>query len=261
METTARRVSDYLAEHGYTVYADYRDEIPAEWIADLLDGKREAFDEKVSDMAFDWLPYVEWDDWRDTIFSALKLPDDLKGDPELDELIREETWIDTTDWLKTAARNTRLNFTATPHMPPPLKPGERLFEEDQDERLFLFPHGNLTNTENERRERQLADVLGITPDEDSAMYEFDELKVLGRLDVMELIEKGPPTHITLSPDMPNTLVTHNAVNGSGGCGEPVITKTATLPAMFEIDQPRYGVDAVFGFVGEVWAQELPAEWR
>jgi hypothetical protein len=183
----------------------------------------------------------------------------VKEDEDFIEAFDEGKWLDMSDWIKTAARNTRLHITATPYTGEPLKPGERIFEEDQDERLFLFPHGYCSDEENERRRQKLMDVLGDTPDGDSNMYEFDELKVLGTLSIADILEHGAPTHITIGPDTDNEMLAHNSVNGSGGMGSIKPTKTVTLPAMFEVDEPRYGVDAVYGFVGEVWSRELPAK--
>lgn len=248
----------WLGENGYTVYADYRDEIPSEWVQFLLDGEKEKLAEKVHDLSFHYRDSDSASYHADQCIEKLGLDKSLKDNDEFMDLVRDEMWFDMDGWLSTAARNTRLNFTATPHSG---EPGDKMFEEDQDERLFLFPHGHLSEDENERRRKKLNELFGIEPDGDSNMYEFDELKVLGRLDINELIEKGPPTYIVISPDMRNTIVSHNSVNGSGGLGDLKPTKTAKLPAMFQIDEPRYGVDAVFGFVGEVWAEPLPAEWE
>jgi hypothetical protein len=254
------RVEQWLEENGYEAYADYRDEIPMEAARAAVKGDMEKFDEAIYEIESHFRDYIEYEFHMDNCIRDLKLAPEVKEDEEFVDAFHEGTWIDMGDWIKTAARNTRLHITATPYTGEPLKEGQRLFEEDQDERLFLFPHEYCSDEENERRRQKLADVLGITPDGDSNMYEFDELKVLGTLSLGDVIEQGgPPTHITISPDMPNEMLAHNSVNGSGGMGELKATKTATLPAMFEVDNDnRYGVDAVYGFVGEVWAKELPA---
>jgi hypothetical protein len=252
------RVEEWLENNGYEVYADRNDELPTEGVAELLQGNDEKFNDAISDIESNFWDYIEWDSHKDDCISALGLDEDVKEDADFIEAFDEGKWLDMSDWIKSAARNTRLHITATPYTGEPLKPGERLFEEDQDERLFLFPHGYCSDEENDRRRQKLMDVLGVTPDGDSNMYEFDELKVLGTLDIADIIANGPPTHITIGPDTPNEMLAHNAVNGSGGMGEIKPTKTVTLPAMFEVDQPRYGVDAVYGFVGEVWARPLPA---
>lgn len=264
---TLDKAAAWLQENGDEAYADYRDELPVEAIAELLQGNREAFDEELCRIQDHFYMYQEEESWsylRDKLTAHLGIDEeDLSEEQraELQEVFEENRWIDISDWIKSAARNTRIHVTATPYSPPLLKPGERpIFEEDQDERLFLFPHGYCSDEENERRRKKLIEVLGIMyPEEAETCYEFDELKMLGTLDVLDLIENGPPTHITIGPDIPNELITHNSVNGSGGLGNIKPTKTVTLPAMFEVDNDaHYGVDSVFGFVGEVWAKELPA---
>lgn len=261
-QQTLDKAAAWLEENGYTVYADYRDELPEDAVEALLAGNEEAFGDAISEVESHFWDYTDWDYHKSQLLSALGLSEeDVEEDEEFEEVFEEGRWLDMSDWIDSAARNTRVHITATPYTGEPLKPGQRIFEEDQDERLFLFPHGNLTNEENDRRCKKLADVLGVTPDGDSNMYEFDELKVLGTLDLRDVIKNGMPTHITIGPETRNEMLAHNAVNGSGGCGSIHPTKEATLPAMFEVDQPRYGVDAVYGFVGEVWAKELPAVWK
>lgn len=254
------KVEAWLEDNGYEAYADYRDEVPVEAVTALLQGDTDTFYAAFDEVERGTFEYADFTYLKDKCISALGLDPDIKDDPEFDEVFMENVWIDMGDYIKTASRNTRLHITATPYTGEPLKPGERLFEEDQDDRLFLFPHGYCSEDENERRRKKLSDVLGVMfPEEAETVYEFDELKMLGTLDIADIIENGPPTHITLGPDVPNELVTHNAVNGSGGCGIVRPTKTVTLPAMFQVDnEDRYGVDSVFGFVGEVWAKPLPA---
>jgi hypothetical protein len=258
---TEARVAEWLEKNGYTVYADYRDELPIEAVSALLEGDDEAFSEKLCEVTDSFFEYADWDSHRDDLITALGLSDDIREDEDFEEAFEEGRWIDDSEWIKTAARNTRLHITATPHTGEALKSGERIFEEDQDERLLLFPHGYCSPEENERRAKKLAEVIGMeTPEDAETCYEFDEMKILGTLNVADLIENGPPTHIRISPEMTNEIVTHNAVNGSGGLGTIKPTKTILLPAIFEVDNGnRYGVDAVFGFVGEVWAKELPVE--
>jgi len=253
------KVRGWLEENGYEVYADYRDELPESAVTALIAGNQEAFDEEIWSIESHFRDYLEMDYHMDACIAALKLDPEVKEDEEFIEAFDEGTWLDMTDWIRSAARNTRVHITATPYTGEPLKPTDRpIFEEDQDERLFLFPHGYCSDEENARRRQKLADVLGYTCDGEENMYEFDELKVLGTLDLFDVYQNGMPTHITIGPDTQNEMLAHNAVNGSGGMGSIKPTKTVTLPAMFEVDQPRYGVDAVYGFVGEVWARELPA---
>lgn len=259
-QETLNKAEIWLENNGYETYADRNDELPESAVAALLAGDEEKFGDEISSIESNFWDYIDWSYHKQQLLSHLGLSEeDVEDDEEFEEAFEEGRWLDMADWIKSAARNTRVKVTATPYTGDPLKPGERLFEEDQDERLFLFPHGYCSDEENERRRVKLMDVLGITPDGDSNMYEFDELKVLGTLDLFDIYENGMPTHITIGPDTPNEMLAHNAVNGSGGMGSIKPTKEATLPAMFEADQPRYGVDAVYGFVGEVWSRELPAK--
>lgn len=259
-QQTLDQAAKWLEENGCEAYADYRDELPEAAVTALLAGNQEAFDEAIWEVERHFWDYMDWDWHRDQMIAALGLdPEEAKEDADLEEVFDENKWIDMSDWIDSAARNTRVHITATPYTGEPLKAGDRpIFEEDQDKRLFLFPHSYCGEEENARRTAKLRDVLGWEPTEDDNMYEFDELKVLGTLDLRDIIKNGMPTHITIGPDTRNEMLAHNSVNGSGGMGSIQPTKEVTLPAMFEVDQPRYGVDAVYGFVGEVWARELPA---
>lgn len=260
-EEDQARVETWLQENGYTLYADRGEELPVKVVAGLLKGSVEELDNFLCEVEENAYPYLDFDYHKDSCIAALKLPDDIREDEDFDETFIENVWIDTSDYLDTLARyTTGIHITATPYTGELLEAGKTIFEEDQDERLFLFPHSYCGEEENERRRKKLSDVLGIMfPEEAETVYEFDELKMLGTLDIPDLIKNGPPTHITLGPDVPNELITHNSVNGSGGLGVIKPTKTVTLPAMFQVDnEDRYGVDSVFGFVGEVWAKPLPA---
>lgn len=253
------KAAKWLEENGYEAYADYRDELPEYAVNALIAGNQEAFDEAMSEVEQHFHQYADRDWHRDQMIVALGFdPETAKADADLEVIFDLNFWIDLSDWIDTAARNTRVRITATPYTGDLLEPGKRIFEEDQDERLFLFPHSYCSDEENERRAAKLRDVLGYEPTDDDNMYEFDELKVLGTLDLRDIIKNGMPTHITIGPDTRNEMLAHNTVNGSGGMGSIQPTKEVTLPAMFEVDMPRYGVQAVYEFVGEVWARELPA---
>lgn len=257
-KTTRDAVIKWMGENPYELYAHYDDELPVELIAKLLDRDPEALNEYENELIDNNWMYVEWDNVRSDLISALNISDEVAESDDFDELFDECKSISTGDYIETVARNTRLHIVATPYIG---APGEYHFEEDQEDCLLLFPHGHLYEEENERRAKQLLDVLGVeNPAEAETCYEFDTLKVMGSIDLADLIENGPPTHITFGPDDIDNIVTHNRVNGSGGCGTVRLTKTVTLPAMFRVDDgDSYGVDSVFGFVGEVWRRPLKAE--
>lgn len=256
-ETTRAAISEWLENNPHKLYADYRDEIPTETVQALLEGKRDALADFESEIIDNAWSYVEWDDLVFAMSRELALPDAITESEEFQELFEEGRWVDAGEWLETAARSTRLHIVATPHL---AIPGASLFEEDQSEALFLFPHGYCGEEENARRAKQLADVLGIeNPDEAETCYEFDTLKIIGTLSIADVLLNGAPTHITIGPDDVDQLFTHNRVNGSGGLGTVRPTKTVTLPALFRVgDGDRYGVDAVYGLTGGPWRYELKA---
>lgn len=93
----------------------------------------------------------------------------------------------------------------------------------------------------------------------------DVLKLIGTVDLVELYEnlcKGlKPVAVNINSGY---KVTHNHHNGSGGCGDLPDSKTKRTfyKATIENDnsRPKYGVDAVFGFTGSVWNNELEIKY-
>lgn len=255
-EATSRIISEWLQNNPYKVYAcSYDDQLPREVVQALLEGSEDALSDFEFEIIDNAAPYVDWDEIRADLIREAKLGPAITESDEFEELFESERWIDASEFLSDAARHTHLHIVATPHLD---IPGASLFEEDQSEALFLFPHGYLSDEENARRAKQLLDVLGIeNPDEAETCYEFDTLKVIGTLSVPDLIEHGPPTHITIGPEDVDQLFTHNRVNGSGGLGTVRPTKTVTLPAQFRVDDgDRYGVDSVYGLTGQMWRYGL-----
>lgn len=252
-DATRNAIVAWCEANPYTLYADYRDEVPAEVVAGVLNGDEDAVGKWLSEVEDGAWPYIEWDDTFAELRRDVEFDD--ADEEEAREVFDESRWIDTSDYLDTTARYTRLHIVATPYIG---APGQYLSEEDQPEELFQFPHAYCPDGESERRAAQLREVFGIeNPEEAEVCYEFDTLKVIGSLNIADVLKNGAPTHITISPAMIDNIVTHNRVNGSGGCGTVRVTKTVTLPAMFRVDDgDRYGVDSVFGFVGEVWRKDL-----
>lgn len=253
---TVAAICKWCDDNPYTVYADYRDELSEDVVRALLEGDREPLHDLLDEVGMNALDYADWDDLFADMARDLKLGDlDEDDEEEAKDILRENLSADTWGWAKSAANNTRLHFTAMPYVG---EPGQRLFEEDQDERLFLFPHAYCGEEENERRATMLRANLGILfPEEAETCYEFDTLKVIGRIDIADLLEEGVPTHITFGPNDSDNLFTHNEVNGSGGLGTIKLDREVTFPAVFKLDSGnRYGVDAVYGLVGEVWAKPL-----
>lgn len=244
-------------------YGDRNDTLTSEQVETLLTS-REAFDEEWWEVERHCYDYVDWDsvreeclrEFRALLADAYGLPEDFKWRDlphEVDEALMESVWVDTSDLLDTCLRHASrtVNIVAIPS--DPNAPGD-----DCDEPGAIhLPHGNLSDEENEARQRYLAETFGIDGWACESMYEHERLKVLGKLDLREVYEKGTPTNITIDPQ--DSLIFHTSWNGSGCMGSPVASKTVTLPATFEVDENRrWGVQSVYGFVGEVWRHTLNA---
>jgi hypothetical protein len=78
-QATLDKAATWLEENGYEVYADYRDELPTEGIADLLKGNDEKFNDSISDIESNFWDYIEWDSHKDDCISALGLERGREG--------------------------------------------------------------------------------------------------------------------------------------------------------------------------------------
>jgi hypothetical protein len=259
-------ISAWLLKNPYEPYVDYRDSFSADQVATLLES-RQAFDESLDDWRFSHYDYPEsWeyvesemlDEFRERIFDLYRdeLDDSIEEADELDmnniptdveSCYQENRMIDDSDAINQLFRNTQVNIVA-------------LVEKRNGEEVSP-PHGDLESKENRKRLSYLKKTFDMDGWAVVSCYEHERLKVMGRLDLAEVYEKGKPVAITIGPE--SSLIFHTSWNGSGCLGDVVTKKTVTMKAEFRCDDhDRYGVQQVYGFVGEVWAGELDvAKWE
>lgn len=259
-------MSAWLADNPYEPYVHYDDCFSAEQVATLLES-REKFDEDLNEWRFGHYDYPEnWqyiesemlDEFRERIFALYRddLPewlddaDDLDMDnipADVETCYQENRIIDDGDAIDQMFRNTRVNIVAAVRK----RNGEEVNP----------PHGDLDADENRKRLRYLKDTFGMDGWALESCYEHESLKVMGKLDLSEVYAKGKPVAITFGPE--SHLIFHTLWNGSGCLGDVTSQKTVTMAAEFACDDAhRWGIQSVYGFVGEVWADTLQvAKWE
>lgn len=255
LEEVKKAVVEWCGKNEFTVYADYRDELPHKWANKILAAKTESeLDEVFMDLfneVDEWL--MDYRDETETHQFKVMLEElgyELESgeEEELFEYFRDYFIFYTSDYVKSLLSSCRANIVATP-----LYNGEYLeapCAHDYDEEY----NQELGNT--------LKEVLGFTDEEIQllsleATYGSCFLRVCGRIDFSEIYRTCKPvTHITFGAG--STILFHNSYNGSGACWEPKIKKDSiTLPAEFRVDNDwKYGVDSVYGMCGSFWKDEL-----
>jgi hypothetical protein len=245
-------IVEWCNENPYTLYADYRDQLPQDLIAPLLQAKTiEELQEaqcnlecEVSDCFFDYQYTVEHENFE-TMQKELSLTFDSEEEKEAAfEVFRENFQFCTDDYIKTCARNTRLNVVAVP-----LLNGEAIES----------PQADYSDTDLPEFKATIAPLFGFSDADcdDLANEQYGLMKICGQINIEALLaaDAKPLTHITITPL--DSYVFHNGSDGSGSCFEPKITKEVTLPCTLHIDsENRYGVQAVYGFTNAFWNNDL-----
>lgn len=226
---------------------------------------REKFDESWWEVERNASDYAEWGDLKNEMIAEfgerivavypeafdLGIIDiDQIEFNDLPEVVQDAFWsntvVDCSDLLDTCLRNTRCNIVALVDNPDTT--------EDPEDGIGP-PNGTLDDEQNEARVKYLADTFGIDGWAAESCYYHERLKVMGRLNLRDVYDKGRPVEVEISPD--SQLIFHTSWNGSGCLGDVKATKTVAMPATFRCDDAdRYGVQEVYGFVGEVWRGEL-----
>ena len=257
-EQLLKDVAIWAENNPYVAYGDYRDELSKEQVELLLED-RQKFDEDFWEIECRVMDYADWSDhekelldtFRDRIFAAYRdcFPDDCEADEieweelpdEITETDQECRYVDCSDVLDTMLRNTRVNIVAIPEK----RNGEEIAP----------PNFELDAEENRKRNRYLKDTFGMDGWKAESCYYHERLKVMGRLDLREVYEKGKPVAITIEPG--DSLIFHTSWNGSGCLGDVETTTRKTFKASFQCDDAdKYGVQEVYGFIGEVWRNTL-----
>ena len=250
----------WLEENPYEVYGDYRDELPVETANSLLTGSLDPFYEFLDSVEENGLYNADWSSLAQEFYDKFSDQydfnldeDDAENDPliwpdEVSELFNENKRTDISDVINTCLNNTTVHVVAIPL--------------DDNGDPFEFPHWELDDEENERRNKILNETFGITnPSAAELTYSSEILKLCGTIDLKKVYEYGKPSKVTISPKDADNLLCHQTFSGSGNMGTILPTKTVTLNAIFVADAAvRYGVDEVYGFTGYFWSHDINAVW-
>ena len=236
-------ITKYCEKNPITIYADYRDEIPQELVKVLLEKGGDSFTESACE--YEWQIQDSWYEYGFSEYvQECATECELPITDELKDIIQEHLIFDFSDFWKTAARNTRLNIALIPINP---ETGE----------YFDAVHWELDFSENLSRARALNKYFGIRDyKRTESMYSHESLKIMGRVDLWELIQQpSPPELWTITPQ--DRGIFHTSWNGSGCLGEVNITKTCAIKCDVRNDsESRYGIQAVYGFTNRAWDSDL-----
>ncbi len=257
-------ITAWAESHPYKAYGDRNDSLSPEWVTLLLedgDKFRERWWDEVESESYH---YADWAYLHDECLSDFRerliecYPDEVDEDSDWSDLpddvheaFNEGECVDTSDLLQTCLRHASRTVNIVAIVSDPNSP-----DDDGDEPgAIRLPHCDLSDEENEAKQRYLVETFGIDGWAQESMYYHERLCIPGRLDLEHVYEHGVPETVTITPE--HYMVFHTAWNGSGAMGTPHSAKTVTLPAKFIADEGRkWGLDSVYGFTGTVWRPEL-----
>ncbi len=246
------RMVKWCEENPAKLYADYREELPADMVKMILRGKFDSFWEAAWLYEFQISEYPEfWDYWESEFATAFgyKSFDDM---PErIQDIARENQHIDSKDYWKTVCRNTR------PHV-------NAVLEKRNGELIYAPGH---------RSEYEFARYIKRAFGFDGSPwqivqkleclyggYDMESAVIIGTVDLWQILESETvPTHIEVGPRDSDNLLWYEFYNGAGNLGRRSlkIGKTRKFKATFHVDGTRgYGIDSCYGFCGYVWGHEL-----
>lgn len=245
-----QKIIDYCEKNPVTIYADYRDEIPENLVTLLLEKGRQAFEESAWEyeisMQDSWYEYGFCNYVQECADSLdIELTDESD---DIRDLIQENLVFDFSDFWKTAARNTRVKIALIPVNP-------------ETDGYFDAVHWENDFSENLNRARALTKYFGIRNYRKiESCYSHESLKIMGKVDLWEFMQhENVPEYWDISPQ--DKGIFHTSWNGSGCLGDVTITKKCRIKCNAVIDTAsKYGIDAVYGFVGSVWSSELSPVW-
>lgn len=253
-ESDVTAITKWCEKNPLRMYGYYRDELPDDVVADMLAGSLEKFDEWLLECEQNHIDHYlssYIDEAAAEIADLLDIDTEADDWPdvrdEIDDILRESYMVDASDFIRTCLSNTSPRVVAT------------ILDDDGQE--YGFPQGlDCNRDENARRIRRLRSIGVRNPWRAEAMYCYDCLKIIGTIDLRWLYDElcagcKPLEKIRIGSS--GYAIAHNSVNGSGGCGDVVIRGQHVVRCHLHLDsQDRYGVDAVFGFVGQCWRDEL-----
>jgi len=243
------KMYEWLEDNPYVFYAAYDDKLPQKHVDLIVDGEMEAFREAWWEITIDMQSYADTSHIEASFASEFELNSSRDDWPETIQGIYEDgLQYDTSGYLRTCLSNTRTRIAAKPVK----QSGENI----------LFPHWHNSQAHNRYLNRYNKKYLGIESSHEAEVYySFDALTVIGSIDLAQWLEQGrKPDFVRFGPD--DFILSHNFFNGSGGVGDIIVTKERKMRAEFRNDETdSYGVQAVFGLVGECWENKIHCIWQ
>jgi len=245
------KVKDYCKANPVEFYGDRNDELSPELIETLLTDP-DKFGEVSSECEFSLQDYWYSECYFEYVNTFMKeidldpeeTPDNIKDG--IRELIQDYVEFDYSDYWRVCCHNSNPHIVLEPINP---DTGEG----------FYPPMYSLDFKENMDRARALMKHFGIRNYRRiENMYEHETLKVCGTVDLYEIFKTGetPKQWVIYSTD---NLIFHTSWNGSGCLGNIKMRKdkssAITCNVSFD-NNKKYGVDAVYGFTGQWWRNEL-----
>lgn len=242
-----RIAREYAEANPVTIYADYRDVLSAELVQAAIenpDSFWESAFECETGMQDSWFEYGFKDYAEESAADCGVNTDNENLFETFKQALAENLVFDFSDYWRSTCRNTRANIVLVPINP---ETGEA-FETVHWQNDFA---ANLANARALRKYFGIRNYRAI-----ESCYTHETLKILGQLDLWAILERGRlPDSFEISPQ--DSAIFHTSWNGSGCLGDVKITKTCRLKcAIRHDDSDRYGVQAVYGFTGKVWSNEL-----
>lgn len=247
---------EWCKENPYTVYADRNDELPVEYAEKIMDCENDAELENVlcdieceiDDNLLDYRWQAEDESFKQCLKDNELYFDSKSEEESYLEFFREYFEFNTWEYIQHIfGQSSHIHIVATPQYNGEAIEAPNTFDNSEEYNKELS--GILIETLGYSQEDcdKLANETG---------YSGAVLRVCGTIDFSEIFKtREMPKTITFSKS--DSIVFHNAGNGSGSCYEPEITKTVTLPANFRVDNSwKYGIDAVYGMSGRFWQNDL-----
>jgi hypothetical protein len=237
------RMLKWIEANPYQVYGDRNDELSDDQAAMILAGNFTDFDESWCEVEWSAGDYADWSDWESNFADEFGLEDWDSVSEHIKQLCLENRFLDCSDLLRTCCRNW------TGHVCARLK--------DSRGNYIEFP-SSYDHDDNATRARYLSIYCGIKGDPECA-YDGTYLTALGRVDLWQIYsEQAKPEYVKLIKGQCFTIG-HEPMNGSGTCANDqfMSDKPRVFAAEFFVDGKRgYGVQDIYGFVGESWSNDL-----
>lgn len=274
-ETDIKKFEEFLkkwcSNNPYEIYLDRSDRCPSHWAERFLAAKtqeqlyeaQDACYENMFEWYFDYSFEIQESQFKEAVqeleaefnfeFEGTDEDREIKG--RLFEYFRGFHVIEYGEAVKDYLRYCDAKVVATIRV----KAGE----DSQGEPYYVAPSSDYEPEYLEDLKALYEKDLGIKPEQferfaEETMYPWTYLKICGQIDFTQFMEDDakPLSEIRITPACTGNSLWHNSVNGSGNCWEPDLGCDDWFKADFRIDDPRMGIDAVYGMTGSFWMEYL-----